>query len=172
MQRASSLEGKRWSIVFLLTAGLIVAGDQLSKIAIRSYPGQQPIFEAGLFRIVHTHNTGAIFGLFQGHSFALIVAGLVGVAVILFYVFFVCPRSSFLDSRLSRVALGLILGGTVGNLIDRLNPNLGGVTDFISIGIWPTFNLADSAVTVGAIIFACSLLRLPWAEKDQDGQGI
>jgi signal peptidase II len=59
----------------------------------------------------------------------------------------------------------LILGGTVGNLIDRLNPNLDGVTDFISIGIWPVFNIADSAVTVGAILFAYSLLRSVQAEK-------
>ena len=61
--------------------------------------------------------------------------------------------------------MGLILGGTVGNLIDRLNPGINGVTDFISIGIWPTFNIADSAVTIGAILFAYSLLRSVQAEK-------
>jgi signal peptidase II len=52
----------------------------------------------------------------------------------------------------------LILGGTMGNLIDRLR--FDGVTDFISIGIWPAFNLADSAIVVGVILFAYSLLRL------------
>jgi len=63
-----------------------------------------------------------------------------------------------------------MLGGTVGNLIDRLR--FGGVTDFIGIGIWPAFNIADSAIVVGAIILAYSLLRLARGEKSSDGQGI
>ena len=59
---------------------------------------------------------------------------------------------------LSRLALGLVLGGTVGNLIDRLC--FGYVTDFIDVGIWPAFNVADSAITVGVLIFVYSLFPL------------
>lgn len=171
MQEASDFRsGWWWNVVFFLTTLLIVAADQLSKLWIRSFPEGPLIFEAGFFRIVHTHNTGAVFGLFQGHSFVFTVIAIIGVVIILLCVFFVYPRSPFLDNRLNRVALGLMLGGTVGNLIDRLR--FGGVTDFIGIGIWPAFNIADSAIVVGAIILAYSLLRLTRAEKHSDGQGI
>ena len=163
MQKAESLQGKWRNVGFLLTALLIVTADQLSKIWIRSYPEGQAIFEAGFFRIIQTHNTGAAFGLFQGHSFALTIVALVGITVILLYALFIYRRFPILDNRLGRLALGLILGGAVGNLIDRLH--LGYVTDFIDFGVWPAFNIADSAVTVGVIIIAYSLLPLARTEK-------
>jgi len=145
-------------VVFLLTALLVVAADQLSKIWIRSYPEGQTIFDAGFFRITHfPPHTGAAFGLFQGHSFALMIVALVGIGVILFYAFVLHHSFPLLDNRLSKSALGLVLGGTVGNLVDRLC--LGGVTDFIDFGFWPAFNIADSAITVGVFIFVYSLLR-------------
>jgi len=165
MQKANSLQGKRRNAVFFLIALLVVAADQLSKTWIRPYPEEQPIFEIGFFRLTHVQNTGAAFGLFQDQSFALTIVGLVGVAALLAYALFFYRHFPLLNNRLSHSALGLILGGTLGNLIDRLNPNLGGVTDFISIGIWPTFNIADSAVVVGTIIFAYSLLSLVRAKK-------
>ena len=166
MQKASPLQGKRRNVVLFLTTVLIVAADQLSKIWIRSNLAVgESLPESGFFRLIHSQNTGAAFGLFQGHSFALTIVAIVGIAVILLYALFAYRRFPLLDNMPNRVALGLILGGTVGNLIDRLNPNLGGVTDFISIGIWPAFNIADSAVTVGAIVFAYSLLRLVRAGK-------
>ncbi len=170
MQEANDLQSGWWNGVFFLTTLLIVTADQLSKLWIRSFPKGSVIFEIGFFRTVHTHNTGAAFGLFQGHSFVFTVIAIIGIAIILLCVFFVYPRFPFLNNRLSRVALGLVLGGTVGNLIDRLR--FGGVTDFISIGIWPAFNIADSAIVVGAIILAYSLLRLTRAEKHLDGQSI
>ncbi|MEE8194758.1 MAG: signal peptidase II, partial [Dehalococcoidales bacterium] len=67
-----------------------------------------------------------------------------------------------------RLSLGLILGGTVGNLIDRLSS--GYVTDFIDVGIWPAFNAADSAVVVGAILLAYSLIQLTKGSERSDGQ--
>ena len=162
MRKAKSLQGKWQHVVFLLIALLITGADQLSKIWIRSYPEEQAIFETGLFRIIHTHNSGAAFGLFQGHSFALTVVASATIAVILVYAFFICRRFPLLDNRLGRLALGLVLGGAVGNLIDRLH--FGYVTDFIDFGFWPAFNIADSAVTVGIIILVYSLLPLARAE--------
>jgi len=145
-----------------------VAADQLSKIWIRSYSEEQAIIEAGFLRIIHIRNTGAAFGLFQGHSFALTIVTLVGIAAILVYALLVYRHSPYLDNKLSRIALGLVLGGTVGNLIDRLSR--GYVTDFIDFGFWPAFNIADSAITVGVIIFAYSLLRsLSWGGKHGEG---
>ena len=76
---------------------------------------------------------------------------------------FIYRRSPFLDSISGKLAVGLILGGIVGNLIDRLSQ--GYVTDFIGVGIWPAFNIADSAIVVGVIILAYSLLPLVRAKK-------
>ena len=135
----------------------MVVADQWSKVWIRSYPEGQQIFKFGLFSIVHVHNTGAAFGLFQGYSFALTIVAIIGIIIILFLALSFSSRLPFLSSWLGKLSLGLMLGGAVGNLIDRLR--LGYVTDFIDVGFWPAFNVADSAVTVGVLIFAYALLR-------------
>ena len=164
MQKANSLQGKWPNIVFFLSVLLVVAADQLSKLWIRSNLATgQSLFEAGFFRITHVHNTGAAFGLFQDQSFALTIVALVGIVILLVYALFIYRRFPFLDNRLGKSALSLVLGGTVGNLIDRLC--FGYVTDFIDVGIWPAFNLADSAIVVGVIIFAYSLRSLARAGK-------
>jgi len=169
MKKASCLQGRWLHLAFFLTAVLIIVADQLSKTWIRANLPDvgQTLFEIGFFRIVRGEdNTGAAFGLFQGQQLTLTIFSLLAVAAILSYALFFYRRFPLLENRSSRVALGLILGGTVGNLIDRLNPNLEGVTDFISIGTWwPAFNIADSAITIGAILFAYSLLRLLRTEK-------
>jgi len=171
MRKAEFLQGKWWNVVFLLTALLIVAADQFSKVWIRAYPEEQLIFEAGFFRIIQVRNTGAAFGLFQGQTFALTIVALVSITVILLYALFIYRRFPLLDNRLGRLALGLILGGAIGNLIDRLR--LGYVTDFIDVGVWPSFNIADSALTIGVIIIlAYLLLPLARAGKRRDGQSI
>jgi signal peptidase II len=155
MQEAGQGRRRRRNALLFLTALLVVVGDQLTKVWIRTYPEGHPVFELGFFRIVRGHNTGAVFGLFQGHK--------------LIYVLIVYRRFPSLDSLLNRVALGLILGGTVGNLIDRISRGSMGVTDFISIGPWPTFNIADSGVTIGTILFAYSLMRSMETEKHEHG---
>ena len=148
MQKVESPRSQWWNAVFFLTALLVVAADQFSKIWIRSHPD----------RIVHTQNTGAAFGLFQGQSVPLTIFAFIGIAAILLFTLLFYNRFPLLDSKLGKPALGLILGGTIGNLIDRLSR--GHVTDFIDIGIWPAFNIADSAITVGVICFAYSLIFL------------
>ena len=164
MQEADPPQGKRWNVVFSLTALLIIAADQLSKIWIRStLVLGKSLPETGLFRLTRIHNTGAAFGLLQGQSFALSIVALVGVVAILVYVLFFWRRFTFSDKGLSNPSLGLILGGTVGNLVDRLS--LGYITDFIDIGIWPTFNIADSAIVIGVILFSYSLHSLDRAKK-------
>ncbi|MFC2051313.1 signal peptidase II [Chloroflexota bacterium] len=151
-----------WNVVFFFTALVVVVADQLSKMWIRSYPEKQLIFKAGFFRVIHTQNTGAAFGLFQGQSFPLTVVAFIGIVAILLFTLFFYHRFSLLDGKLGKPVLGLILGGTIGNLIDRLS--LRHVTDFIDIGVWPSFNIADSAITVGVILFAYSILFLARAQ--------
>ncbi|MFC2005371.1 signal peptidase II [Chloroflexota bacterium] len=164
MQRADFPQGKRRNIVFFLTALLVAAGDQLSKTWIRSNLDLgESLPDTGLLRLTRVHNTGAAFGLFQDQAFSLTIVALVGIIVLLLFVLFFYRRFPLQDNRLCKPALGLVLGGTVGNLIDRLH--LGYVTDFIDFGIWPAFNIADSAITVGIILFAYSLLFLARTEK-------
>jgi len=164
MQKVNSLQGKWWNVVFFLTALLLVAADQLSKLWIRSNLAVgESLFEVGFFRLTYVQNTGAAFGLFQGQSFTLTIVASVGVAALLLYVLFFYHRFPRLNNRLNRVALGLILGGMIGNLIDRIC--FGYVADFIDFGFWPTFNIADSAGVVGVIIFVYSLLFLARARE-------
>ncbi len=160
MQKASEFwSGWRRSAVPFLIVLLVVAADQLSKIWVRSnIPFRESLFEVGFFQLTRVQNTGAAFGLFQGQSFLLSIVAMVGIAVFLVYTLVIYRGFPFLDNMPNRVALGLVLGGTVGNLIDRLR--LGYVTDFIDFGFWPAFNIADSAVTVGVILFAYSLLSV------------
>ena len=111
----------------------------------------------GFFRVTHVHNTGAAFGLFPDQSLVLTIFALIAAAVILFFVVYGYRYYPWLGSTAITLVLGMVLGGTVGNLVDRFR--FGYVTDFIDFGFWPAFNIADSAVTVGVIIFALLLLR-------------
>ena len=164
MQKANSLQGKWRSVVFFLAALLVVVADQLSKMWIRSnLVVGQSLPETGFFRLTYVQNTGAAFGLFRDQSFILAIVALVGIIVLIVYALLIYRYFPFLDNLLCKSALGLVLGGTVGNLIDRVR--LGYVTDFIDVGIWPSFNIADSAIVVGIIVFVYSLLRLAQAEK-------
>jgi len=158
MQKVNHPQGKWRHVVFGSVGLLVVLVDQLSKTWIRDNLARgQSFFDAGFFQVVHVHNTGAAFGIFKGQSLALTIVAFVGIVVILFLVFSLHRRWPFLDSMLVMSAIGLVLGGTIGNLIDRLR--LGYVTDFIDFKVWPAFNVADSAVTVGVIILAYCILR-------------
>ena len=171
MQKVNRLQGKRWwHAVFSLIVILVVVGDQLSKAWIRSNLAVgQSLPEGGFFRLTHIHNTGAAFGLFQGYSFPLTIASFVGIVVLLVYVFFVCRRFPLLNNMLTKAALGAVLGGTVGNLIDRLR--FGYITDFIGVGIWPPFNVADASITAGAVVFAGSLIYLLFSQRQEAKRG-
>ena len=96
-------------------------------------------------RFVHWKNTGAAFGLFQSASTILAIMAIVIAIAIIFYF----PQIPSKDT-LSRIALAMQLGGAVGNLIDRLT--IGHVTDFISVGNFPVFNVADSSITIGVVV--------------------
>ena len=164
MRKVNRLQDRWQNAVFFLIGLLIVVADQLSKTWIRTnLPEGRSLFEIGFLRITHVHNTGAAFGLFPDQSFVLIIVALIGITAILVYALVIYRYFPLPDGMLGKLALGLVFGGTLGNLIDRLR--FGYVTDFIDFGFWPAFNIADSAVTVGVIIFAYSLLRLARAEK-------
>ncbi len=167
MQKVNRPRGKWRNVVFGCVGLLVILADQLSKAWIRANLARgQSFFDAGFFQIVNIRNTGAAFGIFKDHSLALTIVAFVGIAVILFLVFVLHSRWSFLDNILVRSAIGLVMGGTIGNLIDRLR--LGYVTDFIDFKVWPAFNVADSAVTIGVIIIVYRIICLAQPAKQQE----
>lgn len=136
-------------------AALVVLGDQLSKIWIVGYLGQpvrageEPLFS--FFSLVLVRNRGVSFGLFNGDSPAnAVLFSLVAAVVVAGLMVWLWRTRSALVGG----ALGLVAGGAVGNVIDRLR--FGAVTDFLDFhwGEWhfPAFNLADSAITVGVVM--------------------
>jgi signal peptidase II len=157
----------RW-LYFLITVSLLVTADQISKAWIRIYPEGSIIFQRGIFRIVHIENSGAAFGIFRDHSDILMAVDFTALAAIMVYLLFFQKRFPLPNFRTGWMALLLIFTGTLGNLIDRLNPALGGITDFVYIGPWPAFNVADSCLTVGCILLAASLVFVQ--DKSKVGQ--
>ncbi len=107
-----------------------------------------------IFHLTLVHNTGAAFGIFKGQTYFFIIISL--LAIFLIYRYLRLKQGS---SMILRVALTLMLSGTLGNLVDRIK--FGYVVDFLDFRIWPVFNIADSSITIGAILLAFTLLRRP-----------
>jgi signal peptidase II len=146
---------ERW-ILFIIAISVILL-DQLTKEIVRSnmplYTSWAP-FPAveNFFRFTHATNTGVAFGLFQnGNGLFAIFASAIAIGIIVF------NQRLSTGNPLLRVALGLQLGGAIGNLIDRLMQ--GWVTDFLDFGPWPVFNVADMAVVGGVILLAYIMLQ-------------
>jgi len=136
----------------LLIALSVIGVDQLSKHLIKANMVMgQSIPSECVVGLHYTTNTGGAFGLFANQTFLLTMAAVIGITVLVLYLRYLPLRSTLL-----KVGLGLDLGGAIGNLIDRLR--LGEVTDFIKLGAWPVFNLADSAIVVGTFLIAFYLL--------------
>ena len=140
--------GRADLLTLLAVAAVILVADQLTKLAIISsieYGEQVPVI-GDLFILWHVRNTGAAFSLFQGGQVLFLVVTIVALGMVAYF-----HRSFLGRSRWFQVILGVILGGSLGNFIDRLR--FGYVTDFLSFGFgetrFPTFNVADSAVVCG-----------------------
>jgi signal peptidase II len=138
-----------------LPAALIVLLDQLTKHLFWNNARNYEIIP-GYFNITLVKNAGAAFGMFQGARVFFVAASIVAVALIV-YLGARLPSAQ----RQRRLLLGLILGGAVGNLIDRVL--FGEVIDFLQIGInghyWPVFNVADAGVSIGAALLILYALR-------------
>jgi signal peptidase II len=123
----------------------VVILDQISKLIVKNamYFQQSVPVIGNVLHITYTTNTGAGFGILHNMNAFLIWVSIIIIGIILYY-YNKIPETSF-----PQVCTALIVGGAVGNLIDRIF--IGHVIDFIDFRIWPVFNLADSAVTIGAI---------------------
>ncbi|MEK7727555.1 MAG: signal peptidase II [candidate division KSB1 bacterium] len=151
----------------LMISVIILALDQITKFAVteRFFPGESLIIWGDLLRFTHVQNSGIAFGISFGGKYFLTVFATIASAVILYYLYLL--RAERLRTRL---ALALIFGGAIGNLLDRYVQ--GAVTDFIDFDFidvhiaafnfhmerWPVFNVADSAVTIGMLMLVFFVL--------------
>jgi signal peptidase II len=136
---------------------LVVVLDQVTKALVRGgidVGDEDSVLPA--VSLVHVRNTGVAFGAFAGGG--IIVVALVAAALgALLYYFF-----THLDKRLVWLPTGMLLGGSIGNIIDRVRD--GAVTDFVKLPAWPAFNVADVAITFGVLV-------LLWVIEQQDADG-
>jgi len=146
----------------LVVAGIVVAIDQLSKVIIFE---MLPLYGTvsvipGFFNITHIHNPGGAFGFLAGHSavwryFVFLFISSLAIGLIIYY-YHKTPKTHILLS----CGFALILGGAVGNMIDRVR--MGIVIDFLDFYIgnlhWPAFNVADSAISIGITVFIYHLV--------------
>jgi len=153
---------RRW-LAPLLGAAFLAGLDQaIKRVVLEVRPDIAVI--PGLFSVTFGTNTGVAFGLFRGFPLGVTWLGLAMLAGILAYLVHVAPVAG----RLERTGLALLLGGAAGNLIDRFR--LGYVVDYLDVYVgeyrWPTFNLADSAITVSVTLLALGLRRPSSGETD------
>ena len=140
MKQSNNVSGK--FLIGFFTALIIVILDQITKYFAK-FISNPIILIKDFFQLSFIKNTGAGFGILQGQVGLLIWFSVIVIGVILF-VYDKLPSNKFV-----LIMVGLILGGTIGNLIDRIV--FGFVIDFIVFGFWPSFNIADSALTIGVI---------------------
>ena len=149
-----------WTLVIVV---FVLAVDQFSKVSVATNLGfGQSVPEAGFFRITYVTNSGMAFGLFPHYAPIPTIATLLGIMVLFAFYWTRAARNRFL-----RISLGLQMGGAIGNLVDRIR--LGYVIDFIDVGDWPVFNIADSAIVIGLTILAYTIF-LNKPEAGQVGQ--
>ncbi|MDP2965435.1 MAG: signal peptidase II [Pelolinea sp.] len=151
--------------VLIPTAGLLIALDQWTKSIVRQNLDLGEMWMpldwlSPYARVVHWYNTGVAFGMFQDKNLLFSILALaISVFLIIFY-----PKLTEKDWFL-RIALGMQLGGSLGNLIDRIT--IGHVTDFISVGKFPVFNIADASISVGVAVMILGLFIEDRKEKQK-----
>jgi len=142
-------------MMILIIVAVILLLDQVTKSLITKhlfFNQSLPVIK-GMLHLSLVHNRGVAFGLFKGGGAFFIFAAV--LAVILIYLNL--RNLGWRRITLPAVALSLILAGALGNLIDRVT--FGYVIDFLDLRIWPVFNVADSAITIGAILLAYSIIK-------------
>lgn len=170
MFRSSRARGERktsFLISFYSRVFLIVFLDQLTKYLALSKltPGETIPLIGGIFHLTLVHNQGIAFGFFRRYESLLFILITLSLVVLLVYGHYICkekkPISGVMDCRVShafsRWGIALILGGAVGNWIDRVRFHA--VIDFLDFRFWPVFNLADTAITIGVCLYLILLVK-------------
>ncbi len=146
-------------IYSLVTTIIIVVFDRITKnffTDLLQYGESLPVIR-NIFHFTLVHNTGIAFGFFKNQGIVFIVIPIIAVILLVFNIYYYRQTNEVL-SRAYIISFSLILGGAIGNLIDRMMH--GYVIDFIDLRVWPVFNIADSAITIGAIIIGYKCFQL------------
>ena len=158
---------EKYTYMFVI-AGLIVALDQWTKGLVRdnlvlggTWLPEALEWLSPYARIVHWYNTGAAFGMFQSGSMVFMALAFIVICAIIYYF----PQVDKNDWSL-RLAMSMQLAGAIGNLIDRLTHD-GKVTDFISVGTFPVFNVADASISVGTVVLLLGVYLQERAAKQK-----
>ncbi len=140
------------SLLFFLVAAIVLALDQVTKHALSSHflPNESRIVIPHGLWLTYVQNRAGAFGLFGSHP--LLLAAIALAVVFLFYHWYRQDGSG----SLTHIAFGLILGGALGNIIDRVR--FGYVVDFVDLHWWPVFNVADSAISIGVVLLLIRIL--------------
>jgi signal peptidase II len=154
-------------LIFFLALASTLAIDQLSKALIRTYlpTGEFTRVLGEFLMFSQQRNSGIAFSLFTGGSNALIII-LTTLLVVLLIGYVLWSRTG---DRLALAGLGLICGGALGNILDRLA--FSQVIDFVDFSFWPVFNLADAAIVIGVGLFLISVLRSFGIDRAEEGSG-
>jgi signal peptidase II len=139
--------------------------DQLTKaIVVAQVPRGTSWPDLGFFRFTHIGNTGSAFGLFDGRNSFLIVGAILGLVVLVFFY-----RAHPNPGVLFKVSMGLMIAGALGNLTDRVFRDH--VVDFVDVGPFWIFNVADASISVGLAVLAVSVLLFDQSAPDHVGIG-
>jgi signal peptidase II len=160
------------AVLSILVAAVTILADQAAKNAVvaRITLCERIPVLGDVLRLTNIRNSGAVFGIMRGAGSYFTLFSVVAAGVLLVVIFF-ARRSSVMV----KVSLGMVLGGALGNLIDRLR--FGAVVDFIDVGFgeaarWPCFNIADAAITVGVVLLIGNALRMSGSETSDEGEEI
>lgn len=144
---------------YWVTFAASFVADQVSKGIVRMFlsPGESVPLLGGLLALTYCENPGAAFGLLAGARWLSMITAVASIAFGIFGRRFLEPLGP-----LAEISVGLLSGGALGNLVDRLR--FSAVTDFIDVKVWPVFNLADTCVVVGSLFLAFLILRHDWKD--------
>jgi signal peptidase II len=141
----------RFYLVFCSVAVLVIILDQLVKFFVEKTELAKEIFSIGFFSFTHVHNYGAGFSILQGYNWFFVAVALTFILLVtLFY-------RKIEKNILPQVGFALMLAGTFSNLVDRIS--YGFVIDYFDFRIWPVFNIADSAITIGVVLIFIYFLK-------------
>jgi signal peptidase II len=161
---------RRWSVPLMVVA-FVVTADQLSKWWVVQNLGPEiltrriPVI-GDWFNIIYTHNTGMAFSMLQNSPELLTATSILITTGAIYFYWTRLPSTR----PLAQIVIGLIVGGGLGNLIDRIR--LGYVVDFIQVGWFPVFNLADSAISCGAALLMLLFLREEQMRRGDEQQAV
>ena len=147
---------RKYYIPFLIFIFFMI--DQFTKeVVIRNLKVGHSIPESGFFRFTHVRNFGSAFSIINNANLFLMIVGIFAIIFISYFLIFYTRESNLLQ-----IAISLQLSGAFGNIVDRIR--LGSVTDFIDVGSWPVFNIADSCISVGMFLLIIHII-ISWKNE-------